>query len=167
MEFRDQMGYKITLRKYPQRIISLVPSITELLFHLGLDGEIVGVTDYCILPEQKVALKIKIGGPKAFRFQVIDDLKPDLIIGSKEENYKEGIHCLQDKYPVWVSDVVTFEDALCMIGSVGKLLNREQHAEQLVDEIQTGFGDLNFTPQWKVAYLIWKNPWMAAGGTRA
>ncbi len=62
MEVRDQMGYSIALRNYPQRIISLVPSLTELLFHLGLDEEIVGVTRYCILPEKKVASKIKIGG---------------------------------------------------------------------------------------------------------
>jgi len=164
MKSRDQMGYSITLRNYPQRIISLVPSLTELLFDLGLEEEIVGVTRYCILPEEKAALKIKVGGPKEFRFQVIDGLKPDLIIGNKEENYPEGIRRLQEKYPVWMSDIVTIDDALRMIGSVGKLVNRSRHAEQLVDEIQTGFRDLSFTPQWKVAYLIWKNPWMAAGG---
>jgi len=164
MEFQDQMGHTITLREYPQRIISLVPSLTELLFDLGLEEKIVGVTRYCILPEEKVALKIKVGGPKEFQFQVIDDLKPDLIIGNKEENYREGIRRLQDKYPVWMSDIVTIDNALKMIGSMGRLVNRDQHADQLVDEIQTGFRELTFTPQLKVAYLIWKNPCMAAGG---
>ncbi len=164
MEVRDQMGYPISLRHYPQRIISLVPSLTELLIDLGSGEEIVGVTDYCILPEQKGTSKIKIGGPKNFNFQIIDDLKPDLIIGNKEENYKEGIRRLQEKYPVWMSDIVTVEDALAMIESVGRLVNRFQQAEKLGKEIRSGFTDLDFTPSWKVAYLIWKDPYMAAGG---
>jgi ABC-type Fe3+-hydroxamate transport system substrate-binding protein len=164
MEVRDQMGYSIRLRNYPQRIISLVPSLTELLFDLGLDKEIVGVTDYCTLPDKQVVTKTKIGGPKKFNFHIIDDLEPDLIIGNKEENYEKGIVRLQEKYPVWMSDIHTIEDALQMIVSIGRLVNRDQHAERLIDEIQTGFSNLNFTPQWKVAYLVWKKPWMVAGG---
>ncbi len=164
MEFRDQMGYSIALGNYPQRIISLVPSLTELLFHLGLDEEIVGVTGYCTLPERGVASKIKIGGPKKFDFQRIDELKPDLVIGNKEENYEEGIRRLQEKYTVWMSDIITIGDALKMIECVGNLVNRIEQADQLVSEIRTGFEDLSFTPLWKVAYLIWKDPYMAAGG---
>jgi len=164
MDFIDQMGNTIRLSAYPHRIISLVPSQTELLFDLGLDEQIVGLTSYCILPQEKVAHLIKVGSPKEFRFQVIDELRPDLIIGSKEENYPEGIHRLQEKYPVWMSDIVTVEDALEMIGIVGQLVNRREIAEKLIDEIKTALERLRGYPPLKAAYLIWKNPYMAAGG---
>lgn len=158
------MGFNINSGEYPQRIISLVPSLTELLFDLGLDKEIVGVTDYCISPEKQVVTKTRIGGPKEFNFQLIDDLEPDLIIGNKEENYREGIRKLQEKYTVWMSDVITIDDALNMIRSLGRLVNRCHNAERLIGEIQTGFSSLNFPSKREVAYLIWKNPYMAAGG---
>ena len=166
MEFTDQLGNTIRLSKYPENIISLVPSLTELLFDLGLDDEIKGVTGYCVLPENKVAGRAKVGGTKQFNFQIIDELKPDLIIGNKEENYPEGIRRLQEKYPVWMSDVITIEDALQMIRSVGQLVNRNGNAEQLIDEINISLDQLEFYPPLKVAYLIWKDPYMvAAGGT--
>ncbi len=164
MEFLDQMGNTIRLPEYPRRIISLFPSLTELLFDLGLDDEIIGVTSYCVLPQKKLANRFKVGGIKKFLFQVIDELQPDLIIGNKEENYPEGIHQLQEKYPVWMSDITTIEDMLQMIRSVGKLVNRSEKAEQLIDEIEMGLKDLNFYPLLKVAYLIWKNPYLAVGG---
>jgi len=164
MEFPDQMGNTIRFSEYPRRIISLVPSLTELLFDLGLDDEIVGVTTYCVLPQKKLANRVKVGGTKKFRFQVIDKLQPDLIIGNKEENYLEGIQRLQEKYPVWMSDIITIEDVLKMIKSVGKLVNRSENAEQLINEIKMGLKDLEFYPLLKVAYLIWKNPYMAVGG---
>lgn len=164
MEFMDQLGNTIRLPEYPKSIISLVPSLTESLFDLGLDDEIVGVTRYCILPKDKVANRTKIGGTKEFDFQVIDELKPDLIIGNKEENYREGILRLQEKYPVWISDIVTIEDALQMLRSMGKLVNRCENAEQLIDEINISLDRLEFDPSLKAAYLIWKNPYMVAAG---
>ena len=163
-EFLDQMGNKIRLSEYPRRIISLVPSFTELLFDLGLDDEIVGVTSYFSADIAATSHFNKAGGIKKFRFQVIDELQPDLIIGNKEENYREGIHQLQEKYPVWMSDIITIEDMLQMIRSIGKLVNRSEKAEQLIDEIEMGLKDLDFYPLLKVAYLIWNNPYMAVGG---
>lgn len=164
MEFKDQMNNTIRLDKYPSRIISLVPSQTELLFDLGLDAEIAGITRYCIYPQDKTDKRAKIGGTKKFQFEVIDKLQPDLIIGNKEENYPEGIQQLQEKYPVWMSDIATLEDALLMIWGVGELVNKGENARQIIDEIKTRMDRLESYPLMKVVYFIWKNPYIVAGG---
>ena len=164
MDFKDQMNNTIRLHEYPRRIVSLVPSQTELLFDLGLEDEIVGVTQFCIYPREKVYKRVKIGGPKKFRFEVIDKIQPDLIIGNKEENYLKGILRLQEKYPVWMSDIVTLEDALLMIRGVGQLVNRAENANQIISEIKARMDRLKNYPLMKVAYFIWKNPYIVAGG---
>src|SRR6476646_7398348 len=99
----DHLGNKIEIPIPVQRIISLVPSQTELLFALGLDHEVVGITKFCVHPEHWLKEKTILGGTKNFDFETIDSLKPDLIIANKEENYKEGVEKLQQKYPVWTS----------------------------------------------------------------
>lgn len=162
MRFLDQMHNNIQLPDNPQRIISLVPSITELLFDLGLDEEIVGVTDYCILPEEKVRTRTKIGGVKKFKFQIIDDIRPDLIIGNREENYPEGIYRLQERYPVWMSDITSITDALWMIKEIGTIVNRSSKAGDLIREIKEGLDNLPKFPSIPTAYLIWKDPFMVA-----
>ena len=158
------MNNTIRLDKYPTRIISLVPSQTELLFDLGLDAEVVGVTRYCLYPHDKTDKRVKIGGTKKFQFEVIDKLQPDLIIGNKEENYPEGIRKLQEKYPVWMSDIATLEDALLMIWGIGDLVNKGENARQIISEIRINIDNLeNYSPL-NVVYFIWKNPYMVAGG---
>src|SRR5579863_4514221 len=111
----DQLGTRLDIKIPPERIISLVPSQTELLFDLGLEEQIVGVTRFCVHPAEKVAMKVKVGGTKRFDFEKIASLNPDLIIGNKEENYLEGIEALRKEYPVWMSDIFTLKDALDMI----------------------------------------------------
>lgn len=164
MEFNDQMGNLIRLAGPPRRIISLVPSLTELLFDLGLEEQIVGVTDYCWAPPDKIGRAAKIGGPKKFDFNVIRGLDPDLAIGDKEENYKDGVLQLRESTPVWLSDVRSLEDALEMIEGVGELVDRFENARQLVDEIRTNFECLPPFPFLRTAYLVWKEPFLAAGG---
>ncbi|RMF60577.1 MAG: cobalamin-binding protein [Calditrichaeota bacterium] len=158
------MGHQIELTHPPRRIISLVPSQTELLFELGLDEEVVGITRYCIHPRDKCRKKTVVGGTKKFNFEVIEELQPDLIIGNKEENYPEGIKILQEKYPVWMSDVVNLQSALEMIAKVGELVQRIAEAQELAVMIKRKFSQLKFIPKIPVAYLIWKNPYMAVGG---
>ena len=163
MLFTDQIGINIDVSENPQRIISLVPSQTELLFDLGLEDNILGITKFCIHPKEKVKQITKIGGTKNFHFDTIEALKPDLIIGNKEENYQEGIEKLAEKYPVWVSDIYNLADALAMIKSIGEITNSHTAAQNLIEEIQTGFKNLpkiSFSLQ--VAYLIWREPYMAA-----
>ncbi len=161
--FTDQLGRKIEIPYPPKRIISLVPSQTELLFYLGLSDQVIGVTKFCTYPAEWVKSKTKVGGTKNFRFDVIDQLKPDLIIGNKEENYVEGISELEKKYPIWMSDISSFEDALDMMESIGQLIERETEAATLIAEIKASFLRLRPRPSSKVLYLIWKSPWMAVG----
>lgn len=162
MELTDQMGARISLKDFPARIISLVPSQTEFLFDLGLDAEIVGITGHCVLPADRVVGKAVIGEIKQFDFDLIDRLKPDLIIGNKEENYREGIERLRLKYPVWMSDINTLADALAMIRSVGQAVGRMEQAGQIAADIERGMGELPGFEVVNAAFVIWPEPLMAA-----
>ena len=181
--FTDQMGRTIVLDRAPVRIVSLVPSQTELLYTLGLDTavpgfEVVGITKFCVHPASWFREKTRIGGTKDVRPEKIDALQPDLIIANKEENDREQIEALATRYPVWISDVKTLPDALAMIRSVGELIGRHPQALTLATAIEKGFSELTAptatrtadqplpTPSHPIrtAYLIWRNPWMAAGG---
>ena len=161
--FFDQLGTKVSFTYPPERIISLVPSQTELLADLGLERQVVGITKFCIHPSGWLRTKTIIGGTKNFQFDVIDDLKPDLIIGNKEENYLEGITRLKQKYPVWLSDIVTLHDAYSMISSLGELTNTKPKARLIREQIAERFHSVNKKSANSVLYLIWRNPWMAAG----
>jgi ABC-type Fe3+-hydroxamate transport system substrate-binding protein len=151
------------LAALPQRIISLVPSQTELLFDLGLADKIVGITKFCIHPAAFCKSIPKIGGTKNFNFELIEQLKPDLIIGNKEENYKEGIEQLQEKYKVWISDIFTLEDALEMIVNIGQLTHTTAKANDLSQRIRLAFHAIKSFSGKKAAYFIWCNPYMAVG----
>jgi ABC-type Fe3+-hydroxamate transport system substrate-binding protein len=161
--FRDQIGNEFNLPSVPRRIISLVPSQTELLFDLGLENQIAGITKFCIHPKEKTRDIPKIGGTKKFDFDKIISLQPDLIIGNKEENYKEGIEALQKKFPVWVSDIKDVYDALFMIQSLGELNDKEEEAFHLAFKIKKSLTEYH-APYWlSAAYLIWKDPYMSVG----
>lgn len=161
--FTDQTDTTVVLSKLPSRIISLVPSQTELLYDLGLGDSVVGVTRFCIHPEHWRKEKKVIGGTKNFHFEDIRALKPDLIIGNKEENYKEGIEQLRKEYPVWISDIVTFDDALAMVTGISQLTGKEKRGQAIVESITESFDGLRKQPAKRVLYLIWRDPWMAAG----
>lgn len=162
MEYKDQLGNSIFLEKSPQRIISLVPSQTELLVDLGLEDRLVGVTKFCIHPTYIKKEKAIIGGTKNYRFDVIQSLNPDLIIGNKEENEKEGIEKLMEDYPVWMSDIFNLEDSLSMIRELGSLLDVKDKAESIASRIAKDFE--NPIPfKGTAVYLIWDNPIMTAG----
>lgn len=160
--FFDQLGKQVQFSYPPQRIISLVPSQTELLADLGLEEQVVAITKFCIHPEAWRKSKTIIGGTKNFDFEKIRLLQPDLILGNKEENYMEGITTLAAQFPVWMSDIVTLSDALSMIRKVGQITNTTFKAESIVRDIQSSFTNLAKLPSLKTLYLIWKSPWMAA-----
>ncbi|MCS7019209.1 MAG: helical backbone metal receptor [Bernardetiaceae bacterium] len=162
--FIDQMGRSVAVSTPPHRIISLVPSQTELLFDLGLQARIVGITKFCIHPPEALKRKTIVGGTKHFRMELIHRLQPDLIIGNKEENDKGSIEELSKHYPVWMSDIATLEDALNMIEAIGKLTQTEEIATAIARKISIAFADLAKPPyRQRVLYLIWRKPWMAAG----
>lgn len=159
----DQMGFEIRVPKRPLKIVSLVPSQTELLFDLGLDKEIKGVTKFCIHPKQKVADVVKVGGTKNFNFDRIKEINPDLIIGNKEENYEEGISQLKKYFPVWMSDITTLEDATDMVHKVGLLTGKSLEASHLVDTVKAEFANLKKHKPKRTLYFIWRKPFMVAG----
>src|SRR5258706_616033 len=161
--FFDQLGQPIHLTGPPARIISLVPSQTELLSDLGLDKEVVGITKFCIHPRSWFKNKTKVGGTKDFWFDRIDELGPELIIGNKEENYRSGIENLKAKYPVWMSHIITLDHALDMIQAIGAITQKESPANRINERIREAFDGLKKKAPERVLYLIWKRPWMGAG----
>jgi ABC-type Fe3+-hydroxamate transport system substrate-binding protein len=162
----DQMDHKITLPEAPLRIVSLVPSQTELLFELGLDEEVVGITKFCVHPAEQFRRKPRVGGTKKVKLEKIRALSPNLIIGNKEENTEWDIRRLQEEYPVWMSDIHNLEDALSMIRSVGLITGREAAAEQLAGQIRRAFSTMRQAvsnqPPLRAAYVIWRKPYMVA-----
>lgn len=163
--FVDQTGRTVFLSGLPQRIISLVPSQTELLADLGLHDEVIGITKFCIHPTDWFRTKRRIGGTKLLNMELIRQLRPDLIIANKEENLKEQVEELAGDFPVWVSDVHTLEGAYEMILQIGHITGKTLTSSKLIEQIKAGFARL--TPpvhKPKTAYLIWKAPYMTAGG---
>lgn len=170
--FIDQTGQNITLDTIPQRIISLVPSQTELLFDLGLREEVVGITKFCVHPGEWFRSKQRVGGTKQIKMEIIHQLQPDLIIANKEENVKEQVEELQRYYPVWISDVNNRGDAYQMINQIGLLTGRQQAALEMIHRIKENFSQLTTclpdpqAPELRplTAYLIWQKPYMTVGG---
>ena len=149
----------------PKRIISLVPSQTELLYDLGLETETAAITKFCIHPTTWFSEKEKVGGTKTVDLQKIKQIQPDLIIANKEENVKEQIEMLAADYPVWLTDVNNFNDALKMIADIGTLTRKQNESSAIIQNIITGFVDLTkMDPPVKTGYLIWRNPYMTIGG---
>jgi ABC-type Fe3+-hydroxamate transport system substrate-binding protein len=165
--FTDQLGTSHTFETTPKRIVSLVPSQTELLFDLGLEEEIVGITKFCVHPFHLKSIKKIIGGTKKVHLEKIRLLEPDIIIANKEENTLQIVEELSKICPVWVTDIITLEDNLKMIEDFGVLFNKRTEARKWTDKINFAHKDfLNFIKDkeiQKVAYFIWANPYMAAG----
>ena len=163
--FADQLGRTIELRGTPKRIISLVPSQTELLSDLGLEDEVIGITKFCVHPSECFRSKSKIGGTKQIHIEKIRELKPDLVIANKEENVQEQIELIAREFPVWVSDVNTVDDAFKLIDSIGMMTGRKTGSDKIIASIRNNFHNLhNNHPGIKTCYLIWKDPYMTVGG---
>jgi ABC-type Fe3+-hydroxamate transport system substrate-binding protein len=164
----DQCGRKIFIPAVPKRIISLVPSQTELLYELGLNDEVIGITKFCVHPDTWFRSKTKAGGTKQVKLDVVRRLRPDLIIANKEENVKEQVDELEKDIPVWVSDVNNLAEACEMIRQVATITGKTGQGERIFLEIKRRFESyLRYSaPSRKIkcCYLIWQNPLMAAGG---
>ena len=167
--YKDQCGNTVDIYRTPERIISLVPSQTELLHFLGLDNRVIGITKFCKYPPEWYNEKQKVGGTKNINQDLIRKLNPDLILANREENVKEEIDVLSAQFPVWVTDIKTLDDALSMIGAIGEITGSSLKATNLITEIRSAFTRLQLHPEFPqapapTAYLIWKKPYMAAGG---
>src|SRR6266705_6261084 len=103
MDFHDATGAIVSLAAPPRRIVSLIPSITEILFAIGAGDRVVGCTIYCTEPPEGVATKTRVGGEKNPKLEVIRDLGADLVIANVEENLREHVRALRSwGIPVYV-----------------------------------------------------------------
>jgi iron complex transport system substrate-binding protein len=167
---KDQLNRPIHLKGVPKRIISLVPSQTELLFDLGLESSIVGITKFCVHPNHFKKEKIIVGGTKDVHFDKIKALQPDIILCNKEENTQEMIQELEKIAPVHISDILTVGDCLGLIEMYGNIFSKESKATEMCKQIKAKHDHFKIfikdQPTLKTAYFIWKKPWMvAAKGT--
>jgi ABC-type Fe3+-hydroxamate transport system substrate-binding protein len=164
MKYTDQTGHIIELKNMPERIVSVVPSQSELLWDLGLRNELAGITKFCIHPDEMYRSVERVGGTKKLDLDKIRSLKPDLIIGNKEENEKDQIEELRKEFPVWMSDIFDMKDAFEMMSSLGVITGKEENSEKMINSIKKGFTGLD-TSRFKggsVAYFIWYGPLMVA-----
>lgn len=145
------------------RIVSLVPSQTELLFDLGLYNAIVGITKFCVHPAELRKTKAIIGGTKKLHIEKIKALNPDLIIANKEENTKEEIGLLAENFPVWVTDIETLKDAFNMIKEMGELTGTQPRAAEIIRQVRNNFTQINSIEGINTCYLIWQDPFMTVG----
>lgn len=165
MLFIDQTGREVSIPQQPQRIISVVPSQTELLFDLGLNEEVIGITKFCVHPTEWFNSKTRVGGTKQLKIDLIKQLQPDLIIANKEENVKEQIEELEKHFPVWISDINDLDDAYEMIEQVGLIIGKKDQATELTRRIKENFSELpTRDSRLRTIYLIWKDPYMTIGG---
>jgi ABC-type Fe3+-hydroxamate transport system substrate-binding protein len=146
------------------KVVSLVPSITEALFDLGLtENEIVGRTKFCIHPEEKVKNVAIIGGTKNINIDKIKALQPDLILANKEENIKEQVEALMEDFKVIVTNVENIEDNYYLLKNLGQIFHKEERAQHFNLKIYEILNEAKIKSPIKVAYLIWKNPYMTVG----
>jgi ABC-type Fe3+-hydroxamate transport system substrate-binding protein len=151
------------------KIISLVPSITLLLFDLGLDTQIVGRTKFCIHPKEKINSIPTIGGTKNSDIQKIKQLQPDVIFAAKEENEKEQIDELKKDFNVIIFDIKNLDDNYKMIAKIGKLTSTEIKAQEIIIQTKLHFDELKKSiiklpnSQINTLYLIWRKPYMTIG----
>lgn len=160
---KDMTGRQVHLNGPVKRIVSLVPSQTELLYYLGLGDKVVGQTVFCIHPQDKFKAAQKVGGTKKVRLEKILEIEPDLILCNKEENTPELVQTLEKHFPVWVSDIKTLDDAYTMIESIGSMLDVESEARQLVADIKSNFNQTKIYKKFTCLYLIWRKPFMTVG----
>ncbi|MBA4155092.1 ABC transporter substrate-binding protein [Flavobacterium sp.] len=167
MVFTDQIGTLHQFENTPKRIVSLVPSQTELLYDLGLEDSIVGITKFCVHPVHFKSIKKIVGGTKQVKIDKIKELQPDIIIANKEENTKEMVEELSRICPVWVTNIITIEDNLQMIADFAQLFNKRTEAQKWIDKLNFAYQDFQHfikdQPIKKAAYFIWANPYMVAG----
>ena len=169
MRIQDQVRNQLTLNSTPKRIVSLVPSQTELLFDLGLEDSVVGITKFCVHPFHAKNTKTIVGGTKNIKLEKIKALNPDIILCNKEENTKEIVQACQNICPVHVSDIVTINDCLELINQYGQLFNKRTNAMKITDKIEFNLKDFQHyikdNPTLKTAYFIWRDPWMVAANS--
>lgn len=159
----DQLGNGFSFVESPRRIISLVPSISELICDLGKEDCLVGCTSYCVHPTTLSDIT-KVGGTKKVDIALLRSLSPDLIIANKEENTKSDILKIQEEFKVWVSDVKTHEDAMEMTMNLSFLLGKSDVGKIICQQTSKCLEIFSSNEMQRTLYLIWRKPYMSVGG---
>lgn len=159
----DQLNRQVQLTKPASRIISLVPSLTEYLYDLELDDKVVGLTKFCIKPEEWFKSKERVGGTKQVNVQKVEALKPDLIIANKEENSQNDIEKLQSICPVYISDINNFDHAFSAMNAIGVMCDRSEKAAEIIALCHDKVKKIKSLVKGTCLYAIWKDPIMFSG----
>jgi ABC-type Fe3+-hydroxamate transport system substrate-binding protein len=165
----DASGVAVELPRPPRRIVSLIPSTTEILCALGLGDALVGVTVYCVEPRDVVRGKTRIGGEKDPDLARIRALKPDLVVANVEENRREDIDQLRAwSIPVWVTYPRTVVEGIRLIGELGEVTGAGARAREMLRELEPLYARVERAtgnrPAVAVFYPIWRGPYMTVNG---
>jgi ABC-type Fe3+-hydroxamate transport system substrate-binding protein len=163
----DALGRRLELKRPPQRIVSLVPSLTEWLFDVGLGARVVAVTDYCIEPAAALAGIPRIRGTKNPDRAKIIALQPDLVIADQEENRERDVQALTAAgVPVYVTAIRSVADVLEQYGRLAAVLGAADAAAPGLTALRAALAEAaQRAPQRRIPTLafIWRDPWMAVG----
>jgi ABC-type Fe3+-hydroxamate transport system substrate-binding protein len=162
----DALGRAVPLAAPPQRIVSLVPSLTEFLFAVGAGARVVGITDYCTEPAAQVADLPRVRGTKNPDRSRVGALRPDLVLASKEENRERDVRAFEERgIPVYVTDICSVAGALTQLGTLAEVLGLASGAAPLLGEMQAALEEQRTrqAAPWRVLVFIWRDPWMAVG----
>ena len=166
LEYMDSTGRMLSLKGAPQRIVSLVPSVTETIFALGAGDQMVGVTSYCTQPPEALQKLKAVGGTKNPDVGAIVQLNPDLVIFNDEENRHEDFLALQDKgYPVYVTAPRTVESGIRMVKELGDVIGCSTEAESMEYSLRSSYFAVTAKSGDRLALRvfcpIWRKPWMS------
>ena len=161
----DASGVVVTLSTPPRRIVSLIPSITEILFALGLGDAVVGCTVYCTQPPDGVSAKTRIGGEKNPKLDMIRDLHPDLVVANVEENVRSHVDTLRAwGIPVYVTYPRTVVEGIRLISELGQLAGAAQRGAEMARALEARLAETRARQAGRaparVFCPIWRNPYM-------
>ena len=161
----DALGRTFDFPAPPKRVVSLVPSMTEVLFDLGVGDAVVGITSYCIFPSGIGERIPAVGGTKNPKIENIRELKPDLVYMNLEENLKRHGEAIEEFAPVFVTEPKNVPDVESLILQAGTIHRCVERAEALVSELAEELKLLRQEARpFTFAVPIWKKPWMWCGG---
>jgi ABC-type Fe3+-hydroxamate transport system substrate-binding protein len=156
----DDLQRSVTLQAPPRRIVSLVPSVTELVCGLGQATSLIGCTRYCTEPSDVVRGLVRVGGTKSPDLDRIAGLAPDLVLVNAEENRREDFQQLIDRgLTVWVSFPRTVAEAGQSVRRLGAALDAAPAAGRMADDIDAAVGPAMSAR--RVFCPIWRKPWMS------
>lgn len=164
---KDAFGRRFELAEPARRIVSLIPSITEIFFRLGVGDRVVGVTKFCTEPPEGVATKPKVGGQKNPRIDAINDLKPDLVVANVEENRKSDVEAMGAAgLSVLVTYPRTVRDGIQLIQDLSVLTGTTGHAQAIVAECEAALAEVGLRGRTPVRIFcpIWRKPYMTING---